>query len=528
VHTVVTGKTGDTAPLRNRSSFDASGTVLSRNDLGVVTPDPQHPQAVGEVLDTVNGGTIKYQYDAMGNRLTRTAAGGTTPSIIRSTYTPFNKPTAIWRQGSTAQTRMEEAQYEYDADGERVIKRTLRQTPAEVTTYAGLYERRDRGSNAIDHVFLIRNETRVVAQVTIAQTGTTTFSAPEVRYLHDDHLGSTHVVSTPTGQASEERSYDVWGNRRDPKNWKQKLASIPTSRIRVGYTGHEDDGFGLINMGGRFYDPAVGQLTTADPGAGMPGNTQSHQRYSYVLNNPLGWVDPSGFEPEGLACIAPCILVTPEDAWRPGGHWDIIRDSYGIRATYDFLTGVANGANPLPNPASRPAYGNEREFAAGQLVGAGIGLLADAVIGGAGSGVSGTGAGAVVGVVVVRVAAVSAAAHLAKGGQALLTLSKAKGPSAPPAPKEGAKSSKAPMLGERGTQVTSKTVYKGSGGRLDVENPAPGSRPGQLHFQSGSEKYLYDPATRSFPGAPSKVSELLADPKFQAGIEKGLRYLGEL
>ena len=87
---------------------------------------------------------------------------------------------------------------------------------------------------------------------------------------------------------------------------------------------------------------------------------------------------------------------------------------------------------------------------------------------------------------------------------------------------------KRPMLGERGTRIDSKTLWKGKGGaRLDVENPAPGSRPGQLHLQVKGEKYLYDPESGAFRNAPRAIDELLKDPTFQNAIQKGLRYLGE-
>jgi RHS repeat-associated protein len=85
------------------------------------------------------------------------------------------------------------------------------------------------------------------------------------------------------------------------------------------------------------------------------------------------------------------------------------------------------------------------------------------------------------------------------------------------------------MMGDKGTQLTSKTVWKGQNSRLDVENPAPGERPGQLHYQDATgNKYLYDPAADSFPGAPKSVNNLLNNPNFRNGIQKGLRYLGEV
>jgi hypothetical protein len=84
------------------------------------------------------------------------------------------------------------------------------------------------------------------------------------------------------------------------------------------------------------------------------------------------------------------------------------------------------------------------------------------------------------------------------------------------------------MMGERGARIDSKTLWRGErGARLDVENPAPGRRPGQIHLQVDGEKYLYDPETTSFRGAPRAVQELLEDPRVQDAIQKALRYLGE-
>ena len=85
------------------------------------------------------------------------------------------------------------------------------------------------------------------------------------------------------------------------------------------------------------------------------------------------------------------------------------------------------------------------------------------------------------------------------------------------------------MLGENGPQVASKTIWKGDGKeRIDVENPNPGQRPGQIHYQDNAgNKYLYDPTTNSFPDAPNSVNKLLSDPGFNAAIQKGLnKYLG--
>jgi hypothetical protein len=86
------------------------------------------------------------------------------------------------------------------------------------------------------------------------------------------------------------------------------------------------------------------------------------------------------------------------------------------------------------------------------------------------------------------------------------------------------------MLGSNGTQTSSKTLWKGNGKeRIDVENPNPGQRPGQVHYQDiKNNKYLYDPKTNSFPGAPKSVNKMLKDKKFKAAIDKAMtKYLGE-
>ncbi len=62
-----------------------------------------------------------------------------------------------------------------------------------------------------------------------------------------------------------------------------------------GYTGHQMlDDVGLIHMNGRLYDPFLGRFCAADPFVQSPNNIQNYNRYTYVLNNPLSLVDPSG------------------------------------------------------------------------------------------------------------------------------------------------------------------------------------------------------------------------------------------
>lgn len=73
-------------------------------------------------------------------------------------------------------------------------------------------------------------------------------------------------------------------------------ASLPTTAQRHGYTAHEHiDTVGLINMNGRIFNPVIGRFMSPDPNVFYPENPQDFNRYSYVHNNPLSFVDPSGF-----------------------------------------------------------------------------------------------------------------------------------------------------------------------------------------------------------------------------------------
>ena len=69
----------------------------------------------------------------------------------------------------------------------------------------------------------------------------------------------------------------------------------PELLLGHGYTGHEHlPEFGLINMNARLYDPALGRFLSPDPVVQAPDDTQSFNRYSYCLNNPLRYTDPDG------------------------------------------------------------------------------------------------------------------------------------------------------------------------------------------------------------------------------------------
>jgi len=115
------------------------------------------------------------------------------------------------------------------------------------------------------------------------------------RYIHTDYQGSYQVISDAQGNKLEYLAYDPWGKRRNPSNWS--YSNVPATFVYDrGYTGHEHlDKYGLINMNGRVYDPNLGRFLSPDPYLQDAGNLQNFNRYSYCLNNPLKYTDPSGY-----------------------------------------------------------------------------------------------------------------------------------------------------------------------------------------------------------------------------------------
>ncbi|MEM7487377.1 MAG: RHS repeat-associated core domain-containing protein, partial [Bacteroidota bacterium] len=72
------------------------------------------------------------------------------------------------------------------------------------------------------------------------------------------------------------------------------------SLLGRGYTGHEHFfEVGLIHMNGRMYDAQLGRFLSPDNFIQDPYNTQNFNRYGYVLNNPLVYIDPTGEMAEG-------------------------------------------------------------------------------------------------------------------------------------------------------------------------------------------------------------------------------------
>ncbi|MEP7120147.1 MAG: RHS repeat-associated core domain-containing protein, partial [Byssovorax sp.] len=220
---------------------------------------------------------VAYEYDERG-RLYKSDAG------LLITYTDFDLPRSYTKSGVTTD-------FNYDAGHHRVRKAG----PSGTTiTLAGLYERRE-DANGTKHVFNIVAPDGLVAQVVYDQTHAT----EDVEYLHQDQLGSVAVATSPTGKEVDRLFYEPFGRRVDKKG---HALSAPASDVLTGFTGQRhDDDLGLIDMRGRTYDPVLRRFLQPDPVIQDAYEGQTYNRYSYVMNDPVNLVDPTGFTAKELS-----------------------------------------------------------------------------------------------------------------------------------------------------------------------------------------------------------------------------------
>ncbi len=164
-----------------------------------------------------------------------------------------------------------------------------------------------------------------------------------LNFLLDDHLGSTSVTTSSTGTSPKYQLYKPFGEVR------YTSSALPTKYTFTGQYSNVAD-FGLMYYGARWYDVSLGRFAQADTLIPEPGNPQSWDRYSYVYNNPIRYIDPSGNTPWDVVDVIFFLLSVNDFALNPtwGNAGWLLLDTVGLAPIVPSVSGyVRRGAQAI-------------------------------------------------------------------------------------------------------------------------------------------------------------------------------------
>lgn len=280
----------DTISYLSYSSDPSTGNLLSRSN-GIREEFFEYDEIDRLERISVNNSTVmQLYYDCNGNITGKTGIGDYSygddnqHSVIgvdninnlipltaqTISYNSFGKVQSI-AEGNYGMT------FVYGPDKERwKTVLTNNQTVARTTLYGEDYERITENGITKHFCYL---EGGVLC---VKQEG----QSAQFYYMNTDHQGSIMSIVDEYGDDVFKADYDAWG---------KQTVTLNTIGFHRGYTGHEMlPEFGLINMNGRLYNPDLGRFLSPDNYVQAPDFSQNFNRYSYCLNNPLKYIDPSG------------------------------------------------------------------------------------------------------------------------------------------------------------------------------------------------------------------------------------------
>lgn len=320
-------------------AYDESGNIIKRSSIGEFSyTHPDNPFAVTEAAP-VDGAIDNPAADI--------------------SYYSFMRPKQLDSDGK----RMK---FKYNAGYDRVKSEYSIDDRNRFTRYylGGCYEYDSIGA-VVEKLYL--NGGYYGSSVVLAKIPT--IGRKAFSYILRDYLGSVTYLLDSNYNVAEQYSYDAWGQLRDISTL-EPIEAPDYNAIGRGYCGHEYiPGFGLINMNARLYDPALGRFLSPDPYVQFPDFTQSFNRYTYGLNNPMLYVDENGeFVHIIIGAVVGGIfnLATKVYLGQVNDFWDGLA-AFGIGA----LAGGIGGATGYSVcVATESAIGGIGGFAAGAVGGA--------------------------------------------------------------------------------------------------------------------------------------------------------------
>ena len=276
----------------------------------------------GNIQSNTLAGTYSYGSNRP-HAVTTVTPNDTFPNSISiedcaTDYNVFNQPSRIV-EGDV------EILLEYGVDNQRVKAVFNRNGQVERTRYYinANYEKEVDAAGVITHYNYVYGVNGLAA-ICVRRNG-----VDSMYYVHPDRLGSYTHITDSSRRVIRNLHFDPWGNVKADTNWltfdsttlSGNLAG--TFRFSRGFTGHEHYAeLKIINMNGRLYDPVIARFFSPDNFVQAPDFTQSYNRYSYCLNNPLQYTDPSGesFLADFLYGICTC-LTLPARITTEGVSW---------------------------------------------------------------------------------------------------------------------------------------------------------------------------------------------------------------
>ena len=273
-----------------RFEYDALGNITYKSDVGHYSygqgnsdQNNAGPHALTKTIGDINA---IFTYDKNGNQIEGHG------KVL--TYASFNKPINILSPQS-------ENRFEYGPERQMVYQYESTGNTTKETRYIGNQYEEVRVGLAVEAVHHI---TVFGQPIAVVKTAPDLSTVNDTHYLHQDHLDSIVMITDEQGEVVQRRHYDAFGKLRtlvqDISSETDELVALagfmPFSITDRSYTGHKYlKAQELIHMKGRVYDPTFGRFVSADPHIQAPLNSQSFNRYAYVVNNPLSLTDPSGY-----------------------------------------------------------------------------------------------------------------------------------------------------------------------------------------------------------------------------------------
>jgi RHS repeat-associated protein len=284
--------------------------------------------------------TSGYTFDANGN----TTAD---PSGKAFVYDGENKQKSV-TNGGTLGT------YYYDGDGKRVKKTSSADNIIFVYDGAGkLIEERNSSNGALITTYVYAGS-RLLSMETVG---------PTTNYLTADHLGTPRINTDGSGNVVARHDYMPFGEEIFTALTAQRTSGVGYpggDGVRKQFTGYERDGeTGLDFAEARMYSITLGRFITSDPlmASAIIVTPQTWNRYSYVLNNPLNIVDPSGELPESFTKDQIRLFQTYVDTFNKDNKTSFSADEVWNKLSQSQQTTFIGTTHALENSMVTPTTG---------------------------------------------------------------------------------------------------------------------------------------------------------------------------